>query len=95
MARTKSCSLGVKKKRLEMPISRKPLFESLGDGLSVGYCRNQGAGTWVVRKSDGRGGSYQKVIGVADDYQEADGERALSWAQAQARAFAVASSSVG
>jgi len=91
MARAKVSLLAVKKKRLELPISKKPRFESLGDGLSLGYRRNQGAGTWVSRKADGKGGSSQKVIGFADDYEDADGMRVLSWAQAQATAFAGAS----
>ncbi len=76
MARAKSCSLAVKKKRLEFSMSKKPRFESLGDGVSLGYRRNQGAGTWVARKADGQGGSTQRGIGFADDFQEADGERA-------------------
>jgi len=88
MARAKASLLGIKRKRFELSVSKKPRFESLGDGVSLGYRRNQGAGTWVARKADGRGGSNQKVIGHADDYQDADGELVLSWAQAQAKAFA-------
>ena len=89
MARAKASTLAVKKKRLEFPVARKPHFESLGDGLSLGYRRNQAAGTWVARKSDGKGGSSQRVIGIADDYQEADGSTVLTWGQAQAKAFAI------
>jgi integrase len=88
MARAKASPLGIKKKRFELPVSKKPRFESLGDGVSLGYRRNQGAGTWVARRADGKGGSSQRVIGLADDFQEADGELVLSWAQAQAKAFA-------
>ena len=35
------------------------------------------------------------MIGLADDYQDADGETVLSWAQAQSKAFTVASASAG
>jgi integrase len=91
MARAKTSILAVKKKRLELPITRKPRFESLGDGVCLGYRRNHGAGTWVARKADGKGGSKQRVIGYADDFQDADHAGVLSWAQAQARAFVVAS----
>lgn len=93
MARARASTLSVKKKRLELPVAKKPRFESLGDGLSLGYRRNKSAGTWVARKADGRGGSSQRVIGFADDYQDADGETVFSWAQAQAKAFALDSAS--
>ena len=43
----------------------------------------------VARKSDGKGGSTQRVIGIADDYQEADGSTVLTWGQAQANVFAI------
>ena len=91
MARTKASILSVRQKRLQLPVSRKPYFESLGDGVSVGYRRNQSAGAWVARKADGAGGSSQRVIGTADDYKDADGEAVLNWGQAQAKAFALAS----
>jgi integrase len=90
MARAKASPLSIKKQRLEFPIARKPVFESLGDGVSIGYRRTQGAGSWVARVADGKGGSWQKVIGLADDYEDANGGNVLSWAQAQAQAFALA-----
>jgi integrase len=88
MARTKGSSLSIKAKRLALPIAKRPIFESLGGGISVGYRRNKSAGTWVARKSDGKGGKFEKAIGAADDYADADGTEILSWAQAQAAAFA-------
>lgn len=92
MARAKSSRLSVKKDRLSLPIAKKPVFESLGDGVCIGYRRNQSAGTWIARKADGKGGSWQKVIGTADDFTAADDGNVLSWAQAQARAFEIAKS---
>src|SRR5215218_2413755 len=88
MARAKLSDLAIKAKRLAFPVAKKPRFESLGDGISLGYRRNHAAGTWVARRADGKGGSNQKVIGLADDYQDSDGDRVLSWAQAKAKAFA-------
>ena len=85
--RAKAASIGLKKVRLALPQSKKPVFESLGDGVSIGYRRNLGTGTWIARRADGKGGSNQHVIGFADDYEEADGVGIFSWAQAQARAF--------
>ena len=85
--RTKASILAVKAKRLQLPVARRPRIESLGDGISLGYRRNRAVGTWVVRKADGRGRSCQRVIGLADDWEDADGHRVLTWAQAQARAL--------
>jgi hypothetical protein len=36
MARTKSSLLATKKARLALPVAKKPVFESLGSGTSVG-----------------------------------------------------------
>ena len=60
--------------------------------MCIGYRRNQSAGTWIARKADGKGSSWQKVIGTADDFTAADDGTVLSWAQAQARAFEIAKS---
>ncbi len=89
MARAKASILSVKRSRLALPVSGRATFESLGDGVAVGYRRNNGAGTWIVRKADGKGGSTQRVIGIADDFEDADAARVLSWAQAQAKALDV------
>jgi hypothetical protein len=43
--------------RLKMPVARKPMFIRIGPGLSLGYRRNQVAGTWVLRIADGKGGA--------------------------------------
>ena len=94
MSRQKSI-LATKKARLALPVSKKPTFEALGDGVNLGYRRNAdggrlGGGSWVVRVADGRGGSWQRVIGIADDYAEADGEKVLTWGQAGERAWQAA-----
>jgi integrase len=56
---------------------------SIGRGLSVGYRRNRTAGTWVFRRSDGKGGFQTKAIGSADDFDDANGEDILDFWQAQ------------
>lgn len=72
--------------RLKLPVEKKPVFVRIGDGLSLGYRRNTTAGTWVLRVADGKGGSATRAIGAADDYEDADGARVLTFWQAQARA---------
>jgi integrase len=73
-----------------MPVSKKPVFVKVGLGLGLGYRRNETAGTWVVRVSDGAGGNSTKAIGAADDFAEADGKDVLDFWQAQDRARAIA-----
>src|SRR3984893_12666174 len=69
--------------RLRLRVAKKPMFMSIGRGLSVGYRRNRTAGTWVFRRSDGKGGFQTKDIGSADDFDEANGEDILDFWQAQ------------
>jgi integrase len=82
--------LETRSNRLRLPVARKPAFVRVAPGISLGYRRNQAAGTWVVRVADGRGGSWTKTIGFADDHDEADGHRFLDFWQAQERAKTVA-----
>lgn len=72
--------------RLKLPVAKKPIFVRIADGLSVGYRRNQTAGTWVMKIPDGKGGAATKAIGTADDFEDADGARVLTFWQAQDKA---------
>jgi integrase len=81
--------------RLKLPVARKPVFIRIGPGLSLGYRRNQVAGTWVLRVADGRGGAKTKAIGTADDYENSNGATVLDYWQAQVRAKSVARNSDG
>jgi hypothetical protein len=72
--------------RLKLPIARKPVFVKIGAGLSLGYRRNQTAGTWVLRIADGKGGASTSAFGHADDYNDADGQSYLDYFQAQNKA---------
>jgi integrase len=81
--------------RLKLPIAKKPAFVRVGPGVSVGYRRNLTAGTWVVRVADGKGGNWTKAIASADDFDEADGTRFLSFWQATEQAKRVAGKGSG
>jgi len=83
-------TLAAAKDRLTLPVAKKPVFFKLQPGLALGYRRNQTAGTWVVRKSDGEGGHWTKAIGYADDFAVADGENILTFWQAQQAAHKAA-----
>jgi integrase len=94
MARSvRKAGLETRTARLKMPVARKPLFLRIGPGLSLGYRRNQVAGTWVLRIADGKGGAITRSIGTADDFIDADGASVLNYWQAQEKAQSVARSS--
>jgi integrase len=72
--------------RLKLPVRRKPYYAAIAPGISLGYRRNQGAGVWVVRASDGHGKNWIKRFAVADDHEETNGESVLTYWAAQDRA---------
>jgi integrase len=76
--------------RLKLPVRRKPYFTSIAPGISLGYRRNQGAGVWVVRGSDGHGANWTKRFAVADDHEESNDGTVMTYWQAQDRARAIA-----
>jgi integrase len=83
MARSiRSNTLEARSNRLKLPVAREPEWVRIGDGLSLGYRRNRTAGTWVVRRADGKGGYERKAIGTADDYEDANGRDVLDYWQA-------------
>lgn len=62
-------------------------FVNIGGGKAIGYRRRYSdrAGKWVVRTTSETTGKYEKsVIGDADDFIEADGQKILSYTQALA-----------
>jgi integrase len=74
--------------RLRLPFkeNKKPYWQRLGPGLSLGYRRNDHAGSWSIRAADGAGGEWLKRIGTADDYERANGSDVLSYEEAVAEA---------
>jgi hypothetical protein len=88
--RVRAARLETRTARLKLPIAKKPLFVVLSPGIAVGFRRNRGPGVWVVRASNGHGKQWTKKIGLADDYEDADGQHVLTWWQAQDRAKSLA-----
>jgi integrase len=92
MARNIRSPLEDRTNRLKRPVSKKPTaFVKIGPGVAIAYRRNQTNGTWIARIADGKGGKSRRGIGAADDYEEADGERVLTYWQAQDAARRLAS----
>jgi len=57
--------------RRKLAVRKGSYFVKISPGISLGYRRNQGAGVWSVRATDGHGGEWLKKIGIADDLEPA------------------------
>jgi hypothetical protein len=85
--RVRATGIETRAARLRLAPSRKAYHWILvSPGVSAGYRRNRGPGVWVMRASDGKGGYAEKTIGAADDFEEADGDRILTFFQMVDRA---------
>jgi integrase len=82
--------LETREARLRLKAGRR-YFRGIGDGLALCYRRTtDGYGTWAARVR-GQDGRYAfRAIGMADDFEQADDERVLSYHQANDRAREIA-----
>jgi integrase len=84
--RLRASRLETRTTRLKLPVRLKPYdFTTLSPGIALGYRRNVGGGTWVLRAADGHGGNWTRRVALADDFEDADGEHVLTFWQAQER----------
>src|SRR5215471_12812817 len=97
MARTiRDANLQTRAARARLRPQRRPYWCTLRPGLlALGYVKTQRGkpGYWTVRSYSGRverGSPYQisRLAGVADDFEDANGDTVLSFAQAQDAALA-------
>ncbi len=88
MARTvRDANLEKREARRRLPARAKPHYRVMEQGLPLGYRKLKGGGgNWVVRHYIGDQKYEVETIGPADDFSDADGEKILSFSQAQARA---------
>lgn len=88
MARTvRDANLEKREARRRLTARAKPHYRVMEEGLHIGYRRlKSGAGKWVVRHYIGDQKYEVETIGPADDFSDADGEKILSFSQAQATA---------
>ena len=73
--------------RLRLQVRGKPYWQPLSGGVSLGYRRTEGGGSWSVRLADGRGGNAIRRIATADDEKKADGKKVMTFAQAREAAL--------
>jgi integrase len=69
--------------RSKLEARRAPYWTRLAPGIALGYRRNEGAGSWVVRSNNGNGAEWTKRIGIADDLEPAAPPLVLTFYQAQ------------
>jgi integrase len=77
-------------KRLVSPSARvglkarpEPYWRTISKGLAIGYRKGSTGGTWIARHFSVETKRRVESIGVADDHENADGIRVLSFEQAQ------------
>ncbi|MGA7486599.1 MAG: site-specific integrase, partial [Xanthobacteraceae bacterium] len=84
--RLRSPTLETRTARLRLKVRRKPYFVPVAPGIALGYRRNLGPGSWLVRCADGKGGAWTKGFSTADDFEDPNGEQVLDFWAAQVRA---------
>jgi len=68
--------------RRKLSVAKRPIYVKLAPNIFLGYRRNEGPGTWNVRVT-GPGIDWIKKLGLADDFEPADGRAVLTYWQAQ------------
>ena len=71
MPKPRKSSLETPTARRKLAVRKNSYFVKISPGISLAYRRNQGAGVWSVRATDGHGGEWLKKIGIADDLEPA------------------------
>ena len=90
MVRTRrEASLDNRTNRLRLKPRHEPYWATLSKGEHLGYYRTKAGGTWIAKwRSPSDGCRLKESLGIADDFQPADGAKVLDWKQAQKMAFA-------
>jgi integrase len=81
MSKLKNAKLDSPTARARLAIAKKPYWTTIAPGISLGYRRNAGAGTWSVRVF-GQGAVWIKRLAVADDLEKAAPPTVLSYWEA-------------
>ena len=79
--RVRDTRLETRSSRLRLTVRGKPYWVRIARGIKLGYRR--GPATWSVRVADGHGKDWIRKFADADDHDEADANRVLTFWQAQ------------
>ena len=88
--RIRSATLETRTARAKLAPRSKPHWIGIAPGISLGYRRNGGPGSWSVRAADGRGSNWIKRVSLADDQEAADGATVMDFWMAADKAKALA-----
>ena len=91
--KVRDANLETRTARSRLKAAHKPYFRLIEPGLHLGYRKlANGPGTWIARRYSGEGDYRTEnlrtpdgALVLADDFADADGERVLSFTQAQNR----------
>src|SRR5262245_16787195 len=89
--KVRDANLETRTARSRLPVRHKPFFRLIEPGLHLGYRKlTSGPGTWIVRRYTGEGRyatenlrTADGELVLADDFEDADDVRILTFAQAQ------------
>jgi len=91
MAKPRSVRFETPTARLRHTVRKKPYtVVKLARGIFLEYRRNKGAGTWIVRASDGHGAYWTKRNGDANEFETANGTTTFDYWGACERALVFA-----
>jgi predicted GIY-YIG superfamily endonuclease len=75
--------------RLKLEQRKRPYWFRVAPGISLGYRRNEIGGSWNVRGTNDKGGTWIKSFATADDYQDSDGVKVLTYFEATRAAIEI------
>ncbi|MDD3289165.1 MAG: site-specific integrase [Alphaproteobacteria bacterium] len=68
--------------RKRLKVQSEPHWRGIDTGLHLGYRRRSNGGSWIVRRFTEAGKYIKHKLGVADDFQDANGTKTLNYKQA-------------
>ncbi len=86
--RVRDTNLETRNGRRALKVRGKPYWRSLDKGLHLGYRKRGNGGSWIVRRFTEEKKYEENKLGLADDFQDADGIKTLTYSQAQEAARA-------
>jgi integrase len=84
--RVRDANLETRNARRALKVHAKPYWRSLDKGLHLGYRKRASGGSWIVRRFTEAGKYSESRLGLADDFQDADGVKTFDYSRAQKEA---------
>ena len=85
-AAVEDTSLESRQARSGLAPRHKPYWHALDQGGELGYFKGQVTGIWIARFSRGKRRYAEQRVGLADDFEAADGVAVMNFEQARAAA---------